>query len=137
MPRTRKAAPRFSMRRVAIAAAVAAAAAPVIFLGYKYFIHSADKLETALIHLGFYPITPPSKLVVPGSIYLVSKDGRLFRTICEADQSDTAQVTKESEAPEVVSSELLSGRFQLDVDPTGEVNKPQWTYRQFGRVLAA
>ena len=121
MPRPRKASPLVTGRRVVIAAA-ALAAVPLAILAYLHFVADDLGVERRIIAAGFYPITPPSTFVEPGSIYQVSEDGRFYTKICKADEVDTRPVTELSPAEEWVVNKLLSGNFELKGDVARDVN---------------
>jgi hypothetical protein len=110
------------MRKVGIAAAVAVAAVPLAVLAYLHFFSSDPGVERIVIAAGFYPITPPSTLVEPGSIYQVSEDGRFYTRICRAAEEDTRPVTIPSAAEQWVVNRLRSGNFELSGEAAQEIN---------------
>jgi hypothetical protein len=79
-------------------------------------------LERTLWDLGFYPIKPPSNLVGPGSIYHVSRDGKFYTTICEADEEDVIPVMRTSASEEMIARELQKTAYELGTDAAKSVN---------------
>src|SRR5262245_18272590 len=63
-------------------------------------------LDRTLWELGYYPVKPPSNLIAPGSIYRVTRDGKYYVTICEAEQKDVAPYLKSSPSEEMIAREL-------------------------------
>lgn len=116
------AAPRVSLRAIGIVLAAAAVAVPVAVLAGRAVFLTKSEFERTIEEAGFYPLSPPSRLVTPGSIYQVSKDGRFYTTICRADEADIAPITQVSETQDVVASSLQSGAFALDAKAVEAVN---------------
>jgi hypothetical protein len=75
-----------------------------------------DKLNEAIVDIGFYPITPPNILRAPGSIYRVSSDGKDYRMLCEVDPKRLVDVTRTSPTNNRVSSELRKARLVMSAD---------------------
>jgi|SRR5580704_16560628 hypothetical protein len=75
-----------------------------------------DKLDEAIIDIGFYPITPPNILRAPGSIYHVSSDGKYYTMLCEVDPKRLVDVTRASPTNSQVSSELRKARLGVSAE---------------------
>jgi hypothetical protein len=75
-----------------------------------------DKLNEAIIDIGFYPITPPNILRAPGSIYQVSSDVKYYTMLCEVDPKRLVDVTRTSPTNSQVSSELRKARLGVSAD---------------------
>jgi len=75
-----------------------------------------DKLNEAIMEIGFYPITPPNILRAPGSIYQVSSDGKYYTMLCEVDPKRLVDVTRASPTNNRVSSELRKARLGVSAD---------------------
>jgi hypothetical protein len=122
-PRPRPAAPpRLSLRAVGIVLAVAVVATPLALLGGRAVLGGGDDLDRTITRAGFYPLAPPSKLVMPGSLYHVSRDGRFYTTICRAEDADVAPYTQMSETQDLVANALTTGSFELDTTAASEIN---------------
>lgn len=121
-PRAKAAAPRLSLRAVGIVLAAVAVAVPVAVLAGRAIFVTRGEFERTIVDAGFYPLSPPSRLVMPGSIYQVSRDGRFYTTICRADDADVAPITQVSETQDVVASSLQNGTFNLDAKTAEAVN---------------
>ncbi len=117
-----KAAPRLNLRVLGIVLLVAMVTVPVAVLAGRSIFVTRSEFETTIRDAGFYPLNPPSKLVMPGSIYQVSQDGRFYTTICRADQADVEPITQVSETEDVVASSLENGTFDLTADAAKEIN---------------
>jgi hypothetical protein len=120
-PRAKLATPHAG-RAVGIVIAVALVAVPVAVFAARAVLSSHGDFEDTILEAGFYPLMPPSKLVVPGSLYQVSKDGRFYTTICRADAEDVALYTEVSEAEDVTTKSLENGRFDLSVEAEQAIN---------------
>jgi hypothetical protein len=94
---------------------------PAIFAASRIG-HTGTALERTLWDLGFYPIKPPSNLVSPGSIYHVTRDGKFYTTICEADQNDVVAAMKTSASEEMIARELQKTAYELGADAAKSVN---------------
>src|SRR5437762_126098 len=70
---------------------------------YSQVGYTQTALERTLWDLGFYPVKPPSNLIGPGSIYHVTRDGKFYATICEADAKDVISVLKSSPSEEMIA----------------------------------
>lgn len=116
------AAPWLSLRAVGIVLAAAAVAVPVAVLAGRAIFVTKGEFERTIVDAGFYPLSPPSRLVMPGSIYQVSKDGRFYTTICRAEEADVLPYTQESATEDVASSRLENGTFDLDAGTAEAVN---------------
>jgi hypothetical protein len=121
-PRAKSAAPRSGLKAFGIVAALVVVAVPVAVLAARAVFSGNGNFEATIIEAGFYPLAPPSKLVVPGSIYQVSKDGRFYTTICRADSADVALYTEVSEAEDVTAQSLENGRFELTAEAEQAIN---------------
>jgi hypothetical protein len=75
-----------------------------------------DQLDEAIGRIGFYPITPPSNLRGPGSIYHVSGDGKSYVMLCEVTPDRLKRVLRSSPTAKQVSSELSKARIGLQAD---------------------
>jgi hypothetical protein len=75
-----------------------------------------DKLNEAIMDIGFYPITPPNILRAPGSIYQVSSDGKYYTMLCEVDPKRLVDVTRTSPTNSQVSSELRKARLGVSAE---------------------
>ncbi len=75
-----------------------------------------DKLNEAIVNIGFYPITPPNILRAPGEIYRVSSDGKSYTMLCEVDPKRLVDVTRTSPTNNRVSSELRKARLGASAD---------------------
>jgi len=79
-------------------------------------------LDRTLWELGYYPVKPPSNLIAPGSIYRVTRDGKFYVTICEADQKDVIPFLKTSPSEEMIARELQKTAIAIDTDAAKLVN---------------
>jgi hypothetical protein len=60
---------------------------------YIYFTPTrTNQLEEAIKQLRFIPITPPTTLRAPGTIYVVGKDGQVASALCQAAASQLKDV---------------------------------------------
>jgi hypothetical protein len=75
-----------------------------------------DKLNEAIVDIGFYPITPPTSLRAPGSLYHVSADGKYYTMLCEVQPQRLVAVTRTSFTNNQVSSELRKTRLGVTTD---------------------
>jgi hypothetical protein len=75
-----------------------------------------DKLNEAIVNIGFYPSTPPNILRAPGEIYRVSSDGKSYTMLCEVDPKRLVDVTRTSPTNNRVSSELRKARLGASAD---------------------
>jgi len=121
-PRAKPAAPRSGLKAFGIVAAIAVVAVPVAVFAARAVFSGNGDFESTIVEAGFYPLTPPSKQVVPGSLYQVSKDGRFYTTICRADSADVALYTEVSEAEDVTAKSLEDGRFDLTAEAEQAIN---------------
>lgn len=104
------------MRRKILLSLLAAAvlAMPAGFAIYVWFYKSdPDRLALAIEKLGFYPITPPTLLRNPGSIYHISRDGRWTSALCEAEPERLKRFTRVSSSQHFVSEELRKAKFGI------------------------
>jgi hypothetical protein len=69
-------------------------AAPI----YIYFFkpHQTNYLEEAISSLHFHPITPPTTLRAPGTIYVIDDDGEVESALCWVDAKDLIDVMRQS-----------------------------------------
>ena len=79
-------------------------------------------LDRTLWELGYYPVKPPSNLIAPGSIYRVTRDGKFYVTICEAEQKDVIPFLKTSPSEEMIARELQKTAIAIDTDAARLVN---------------
>jgi hypothetical protein len=77
---------------------------------------SPDKLNEAIEAIGFYPITPPTSLRAPGSLYHVSADGKFYTMLCEVEPQRLVAVTRTSFTNNQISSELRKARLGVSTD---------------------
>jgi hypothetical protein len=77
---------------------------------------SPDKLNEAIEYIGFYPITPPTSLRAPGSLYHVSSDGKSYSMLCEVEPQRLIAVTRTSFTNNQVSSELRKARLGVSTE---------------------
>lgn len=77
---------------------------------------SPDKLYEAIVNIGFYPITPPTSLRAPGSLYHVSSDGKYYSMLCEVQPQRLVAVTRTSFTNNQVSSELRKARLGVSTE---------------------
>jgi hypothetical protein len=84
--------------------AVVIVAAPI----YIYFFkpHQTNQLEEAIKSLRFHPITPPTTLRAPGTIYVIDDDGEVESALCWADAKDLIGVMHKSPT-ETVDTQIL------------------------------
>ncbi|WP_161855812.1 hypothetical protein [Bradyrhizobium sp. CCBAU 051011] len=75
-----------------------------------------DKLNEAIVDIGFYPITPPTSLRAPGSLYHVSSDGKYYSMLCEVEPQRLVAVTRTSFTNKQVSSELRKARLGVTTE---------------------
>jgi len=75
-----------------------------------------DKLNEAIVDIGFYPITPPTSLRAPGSLYHVSSDGKYYTMLCEVEPQRLVAVTRTSFTNNQVSSELRKARLGVSTE---------------------
>lgn len=113
---------RLPLRALGIVLATAVVATPLAFLAARVVLGGENDLDRTITRAGFHPLAPPSKLVMPGSLYHVSRDGRFYTTICRAEDADVAPYTQMSETQDVVASALEKGTFDLDATAAGEIN---------------
>jgi hypothetical protein len=73
-----------------------------------------NRLNEAIINIGFYPITPPMLLRAPGSIYHVSANGQDYDMLCEVAPERLMGVTRVSSSTSQVTSELRKAQYQID-----------------------
>jgi hypothetical protein len=106
---------------IKIAIALVIAAVPAAVIAYQ-FGDTRNALDRSLENAGFYPLKPPSMLVGPGSIYHVSRDGKYYRTICEADEAEVRSFIKRSPSEETIARELQKAKYSLGADPVRLIN---------------
>lgn len=58
--------------------------------------HQTNALADAIRSLRFHPLTPPSTLRAPGTIYVIDDDGEVESVLCWADAKDLKDVMHES-----------------------------------------
>jgi hypothetical protein len=88
--------------------------APLAFVAATYLRTPPNKLNEAIIAIGFHPITPPMLLRAPGSIYHVSSDGQDYDMLCEVAPDRLVGVTRTSSSTTQVTSELRKAQYALD-----------------------
>jgi hypothetical protein len=108
-------------RVIKIAVVLAVVGLPAVYLASRVG-YTRTALERTLWDIGFYPVKPPSKLVGPGSIYHVSRDGKFYTTICKADEQAIRHVMERSPSEEMIARELQKAAYGLGADPTRLIN---------------
>jgi hypothetical protein len=106
---------------VRITAVLAILILPGLYI-FSQIGNTGTALDRALSDLGFYPVKPPSNLVAPGSIYHVTRDGKFYTTVCEADPEDVARVLKSSPSEEMIARELQKTAYTLDAEVAKLIN---------------
>ncbi len=104
-----------------IALVLAIVGLPAVYLVSRIG-YTRTALERTLWDIGFYPVKPPSKLVGPGSIYHVSRDGKFYTTICKADEQAIGTVMERSPSEEMIARELQKSKYALGADPARLIN---------------
>lgn len=110
---------RARIAKIAVALAVVAVPTVIIFMQIG---RTGTALERTLEDIGFYPVRPPSTLVAPGSIYHVSRNGKFYRLMCQADEEDINRVLVRSPSEEVVARELQNVKYTLETDQAQLIN---------------
>jgi len=72
-----------------------------------------NQLEEAIKQLRFVPITPPTTLRAPGTIYVVGKDGQVSSALCQADASQLKGLISESPTETQDAQTLRKASFAL------------------------
>jgi len=87
-----------TLRNLIYLSAAVIAAVIVIAPIYIYYSkpHQTNALEDAIRSLRFHPITPPTTLRAPGTIYVIDDDGEVESVLCWADAKDLKDVMRES-----------------------------------------
>jgi hypothetical protein len=102
------------MRHKLLLAAVAAAivAVPSGVSAYVWLSNpQPNRLGVVIDTLGFLPVTPPTLLWNPGSIYLISRNTKSMSPICEPEPSRLEKVMRRSKSEARVSRELRKASF--------------------------
>jgi hypothetical protein len=84
----------------------------VVLVIYSYN-PNPDRLDEAITNIGFYPITPPTNLRAPGSIYHISSDGKSYTMLCAVQPERLLSVMRTSPTNKQVSTELRKVRLGL------------------------
>jgi hypothetical protein len=84
-----------------------------IAAGIFFYNPDPDRLNEAIVNIGFYPITPPTNLRAPGSIYQVSADGKQYTMLCEVKPERLLPVMRTSPTNKQVSTELRKVRLGM------------------------
>lgn len=102
-------------RKILIAAtALAIVALPSAVSAYVWYAQAeADPLGEAIDRLGFFPITPPTLLRGPGSIYHITRNIQSISPLCEAEPDKLDKVLKRSATEAMVSRELRKASFGI------------------------
>jgi hypothetical protein len=100
---------------------LAIVAAPTAYV-YSRTGETRTALDRTLWELGYYPVKPPSNLIAPGSIYQVSRDGKFYVTICQAEEEDIAPFLKTSPSEEMIARELQKTAIAVDTDAAKLLN---------------
>jgi hypothetical protein len=101
----------------------AVVAVPFAIVAWVY-LHpeEPDGIDKAVRSIGFYPITPPSNLRGPGSIYYVSPDGNYYSLLCEVEPDRLKRVWRSSPTAKQVSNELKKAKVGLGADVLNRVS---------------
>jgi hypothetical protein len=96
-----------------VAAAIVMAA---IGLPAYVFLTSMDQsyLDEAIKKVQFYPITPPTTLRAPGTIYVVNRDGQPTSALCEVNPTRLKDFIHESLTETQVAQALRKASFTAD-----------------------
>jgi hypothetical protein len=88
---------------------------PLAFVG-AFFLWppQVTGMSEAIRQIGFYPVTPPTTLRNPGSIYQISPDGKWYTTLCEIENKRLLNVRRESATEKRVASELTKLTIKAD-----------------------
>jgi hypothetical protein len=90
---------------------------PFVAVAWVHFYSpDPDKLDEAIKSIGFYPITPPTNLRAPGSIYYVSADGQQYTMLCEVDPARLLSVMRTSPTNKQVSTELRKVQLGISAE---------------------
>lgn len=130
-------------RKILIAVtAVAILALPSGVAAYVwYFLPETNQLGEAIEKLGFFPITPPTLLRNPGSIYHITRNVQSISPLCEASQAQRDKVVQRSASEATVSNELrrvsygVSAEVTRRVQSSSEANVLESTSVTFDRVF--
>jgi hypothetical protein len=112
------------MRRkiLIVATALAILAVPSGLAAYVlWFDAETDRLGGAIDKLGFFPITPPTLLRSPGSIYHITRNIDSISPICEAEPARLEQVLKRSATEAMVSRELRKASYGVGAELARQV----------------
>lgn len=108
--------------KILIAAAAVAILVPSGVAAKVWFFPSkTDRLGEAIDALGFFPITPPTLLRGPGSIYHITRNVASISPICEAEPWQLEKVLKESATQAMVSSELRKASYSVGAEVSKHV----------------
>jgi hypothetical protein len=86
-------------------------AAPLLY--YFWFTRDVDELASAIVQIGFDPLTPPNKALTLGSFYYVSLDGSHPRPVCSANPGVVSGMMETSPLPEFMASKLVTAHASL------------------------
>lgn len=87
--------------------------AAVYFLA---FAPRASGIDSAIRQIGFYPVTPPTTLRNPGSIYQISRDGKWYTVVCAIDNQRLLANRSESSTERMVANELTKLKIGVASD---------------------
>ncbi len=105
------------MSRLKWLVTLAVAVVPLAASATVYFYRpDPDRLNEAIQKIGFYPITPPTNLRAPGSIYHVSSDGKYYTMLCQVQPERLLSVTRTSPTNKQVSTELRKARLGISAE---------------------
>jgi hypothetical protein len=99
--------------RVSVAAvALAITATPIAWALWPR--SEPDELAALVRGIGFEPVSPPSTLRGPGTIYLIPKDGSSIAPLCTVESERLDKIMRKSQTEERVSSALRNASVKLD-----------------------
>src|SRR5829696_1073971 len=98
------------MKRVATLTGVVALCSLGTMIAVYLYRPEPDRIDAAVRSIGFYPITPPTNLRGPGSIYYVSSDGQFLSMLCEVEHDKVQISMRISPTTKQVSTELKKAK---------------------------
>ena len=115
------------MGRIRIVAAATVGLSLALVAGIYFYTPDPDRIDAAVRNIGFYPITPPSNLRGPGSIYHVSSDGAYLSMLCQAEEDQIKQAMRSSPTTKQVSTELKKAKASISVELLRRVTSCTWS----------
>lgn len=93
----------------------------IVGLGYVYWEYASNRVDHDLNHtiitkLRFFPLTPPSNLRGPGTIYLVADDGQPESALCMASPELLDKVLRYSSTQTETVQQSNSASFAIGSD---------------------